>query len=138
MCQRYNLGPILRIYLFHQRVTKKVVVDHVSEVKSYHACVRACVRVCVSALVRACVRVCVCLYRPPLHTRRDLGIIRTSSQGVPRGFNPSSTLGLGGFTGQHFKKSGKFHELPRKSIHCFYSSHPYPTGGGGGVFGVTI
>ena len=45
----------------------------------------------------------------------------------------------GGFPGElegggsKFQKSGKFHELPRKSIHCCLPPppHPYPTGGGG-------
>ena len=46
------------------------------------------------------------------------------SGGVPRE--------IGG--GSKFQKSGKFHELPRKSIHCCLPHpppHPYPTGGGG-------
>ena len=36
--------------------------------------------------------------------------------------------------GAKFQKSGKFHELPRKSINCCLPPppHPYPTGGGGG------
>ena len=39
-----------------------------------------------------------------------------------------------GAGGSKFQKSGKFHELPRKSIHCCLPHpppHPYPTGGGG-------
>ena len=35
--------------------------------------------------------------------------------------------------GAKFQKSGKCHELPRKSIHFCLSPPPYPTGGGGGV-----
>ena len=46
----------------------------------------------------------------------------SNSGGVPRG--------IGG--GSKFQKSGKFHELPRKSIKCClpYPPPPYPTGGG--------
>ena len=34
--------------------------------------------------------------------------------------------------GAKFQKSGKCHELPRKSINCCLPPpHPYPTGGGG-------
>ena len=44
----------------------------------------------------------------------------------------------GGGVGAKFQKSGKFHELPRKSINCCLPPpHPYPTGGGGGL-GVKI
>ena len=44
--------------------------------------------------------------------------------------------GGGGFPGElgggaKCQKSGKFHELPRKSIHCCLPPPPYPTGGGG-------
>ena len=37
--------------------------------------------------------------------------------------------------GAKFQKSGKCHELPRKSINCCLPPppQPYPTGGGGGV-----
>ena len=33
--------------------------------------------------------------------------------------------------GATFQKSGKCHELPRKSMNCCLPPHPYPTGGGG-------
>ena len=50
-----------------------------------------------------------------------------SGGGVPRG--------IGGGGGAKFQKSGKCHELPRKSINCCLPPpHPYPTGWwGGGV-----
>ena len=50
---------------------------------------------------------------------------------------PHPTPGGGGFPGElgggaKFQKSGKFHELPRKSINCCLPPpHPYPTGVGG-------
>ena len=53
---------------------------------------------------------------------------------------PGGPASRGGLGGQHFKKCGKFHELPRKSIKknspekitktC--NPHPTPSDGGGG------
>ena len=38
---------------------------------------------------------------------------------INKQFKPPPHPGVGGFTGHHFQKSGKCHELPRKSIHPF-------------------
>ena len=111
------------------------------------ACVRACVRVCVCACV--CVCVCVCLYvcmsvclPPPFDTtvclQHNLASINTDWSGNhsnPNQFDPRHPEGSqGDFRGSNIQKSGKFHELPRKSIQNVTLAPP----GGVEVLGVNI
>ena len=102
------------------------------------ACVRACVCACVRTYVRACIRayVCACVRvsvpPPPFrhnrltattfgtHMRIDPGIIRTKKMTHPTPGGPRRDS-----RGSTIQKSGKFHELHRKSIKQFT---PHPTG----------